>query len=156
LWRLDLDDVGAQVAQGLGGPGPEHHRRDVDDPHAIERSRHERPRVDEARSACPPKTPLTGSGGKHSVGDRVTSSAQFNQEASMLTRRAFLQRSAVGTLAVAGSRARTAHAQDARTFTFAYDQPRDTSYSFMADTFEKKLGELSGGKLKIRQFPSAA
>jgi len=26
----------------------------------------------------------------------------------------------------------------------------------MADTFEKKLGELSGGKFKIRQFPNAA
>ncbi|HTY80718.1 MAG TPA: TRAP transporter substrate-binding protein [Candidatus Bathyarchaeia archaeon] len=74
----------------------------------------------------------------------------------MLTRRAFLCGSAVGALATAGSRARLADAQDARSFTFAYDQPRDTAYSFMADTFEKKLGELSGGKFKIRQFPSAA
>ena len=54
------------------------------------------------------------------------------------------------------SRPRPASAQESRSFTFAYDQPKDTAYSFMADTFEKKLGELSGGKFKIRQFPSAA
>src|SRR5215467_1364362 len=74
----------------------------------------------------------------------------------MLTRRSFLVRSAIGTGALAASWPRRSAAQETRTFTFAYDQPRDTAYSFMADTFEKKLGELSGGKLKIRQFPGAA
>ena len=74
----------------------------------------------------------------------------------MLTRRSFLLKSAAVGAGAAMAAPRLARAQEARTFTFAYDQPRDTAYSFMADTFEKKLGELSGGKLKIRQFPSAA
>jgi TRAP-type transport system periplasmic protein len=76
----------------------------------------------------------------------------------MLTRRSFLVRAgALGAGAVAASLSRaTAVAQESRTFTFGYDQPRETAYSFLADTFEKKLGEVSGGKLKIRQFPGAA
>src|SRR6202795_202862 len=75
----------------------------------------------------------------------------------MQTRRSFLVRTAaLGVGAAAASLPRLTVAQEARSFTFAYDQPRDTAYSNMADTFEKKLGELSGGKLKIRQFPSAA
>jgi len=74
----------------------------------------------------------------------------------MLTRRAFLIRSAAAGVAAAASRPRPARAAGERTFTFGYDQPRDTAYSFTADTFEKKLLELSGGSLKIRQFPSAA
>src|ERR1700757_723387 len=74
----------------------------------------------------------------------------------MLTRLLFLARSAMGTGALAASWPRHGAAQETRTFTFAYDQPRDTAYSFLADSFEKKLGEVSGGKLKIRQFPSAA
>jgi TRAP-type transport system periplasmic protein len=75
----------------------------------------------------------------------------------MLTRRSFLVRTAaLGVGAAAASLPRQAVAQESRTFTFGYDQPRETAYSFLADTFEKKLGDLSGGKLKIRQFPSAA
>ena len=35
---LDLDDVGAQVAQGLGGVGSEHELGQVDHPHAVQRS----------------------------------------------------------------------------------------------------------------------
>jgi tripartite ATP-independent transporter DctP family solute receptor len=75
----------------------------------------------------------------------------------MLTRRSFLLRTAAwGAGAATVSLPRPASAQESRSFTFAYDQPKDTAYSFMADTFEKKLGELSGGKFKVRQFPSAA
>ena len=76
----------------------------------------------------------------------------------MVTRRSFLRRAAaLGVGAAAASLPRAAaHAQETRTFTFGYDQPRETAYSFLADAFEKKLGELSGGKLKVRQFPSAA
>jgi TRAP-type transport system periplasmic protein len=75
----------------------------------------------------------------------------------MLTRRSFLVRTAaLGVGAAAASLPRQAVAQESRSFTFGYDQPRETAYSFLADTFEKKLGDLSGGKLKIRQFPSAA
>jgi TRAP-type C4-dicarboxylate transport system substrate-binding protein len=76
----------------------------------------------------------------------------------MLTRRSFLLRSAVlGAVTGLARVPRVVGAADAeRSFTFGYDQPRETAYSFLADTFEKKLAELSGGKLKIRQFPSAA
>src|SRR3989441_512082 len=41
---LDLDDVGAQVAEGLRGPGAEHDGRDVEDADAYERSGHVAPR----------------------------------------------------------------------------------------------------------------
>jgi tripartite ATP-independent transporter DctP family solute receptor len=76
----------------------------------------------------------------------------------MLTRRSFLLRSTVLGAVVGLARVPgVAVAADAeRSFTFGYDQPRETAYSFLADAFEKKLGELSGGKLKIRQFPGAA
>jgi tripartite ATP-independent transporter DctP family solute receptor len=74
----------------------------------------------------------------------------------MLTRRSFLIRTAALGVGAAAWRPQQVGAQEARTFTFGYDQPRDTAYGFTADTFEKKLGDLSGGKLKIRQFPSAA
>ena len=42
-----------------------------------------------------------------------------------------------------------------RKLTFGYDQPKTTGYGFAGDLFEKRLGELSGGKLKIDQFPGA-
>jgi tripartite ATP-independent transporter DctP family solute receptor len=82
---------------------------------------------------------------------------RVDKETSMLTRRSFLSRTAaLGVGAAAAALPGRTGAQETRSFTFAYDQPRDTAYSNMADTFEKKLGELSGGKFKIRQFPSAA
>ncbi|MGQ0677328.1 MAG: TRAP transporter substrate-binding protein [Rhodospirillales bacterium] len=42
-----------------------------------------------------------------------------------------------------------------RKLTFGYDQPKTTGYGFAGDLFEKRLGELSKGKLKIDQFPGA-
>jgi len=82
---------------------------------------------------------------------------RIDKETGMLTRRSFLFRTAaLGAGAAAASLPGRTGAQETRSFTFAYDQPKDTAYSNMADTFEKKLGELSGGKFKIRQFPSAA
>jgi tripartite ATP-independent transporter DctP family solute receptor len=73
----------------------------------------------------------------------------------MLTRRSFLRRA--GALGVTlFARPRWVRAADARTFTFGYDQPRDTAYGFFADTFSKRLTEISKGTLAIRQFPSAA
>ncbi len=73
----------------------------------------------------------------------------------MLTRRSFLHRAgALGVAVIA--RPRPARAAEARTFTFGYDQPKDTAYGFFAETFSKKLGELSKGTLPVRQFPSAA
>lgn len=75
----------------------------------------------------------------------------------MLTRRSFLR----GTLGLAGAAAtwrvrRARAAGPVQTFTFGYDQPHDTAYGFMADRFDEKLRELSGGTLAIRQFPTAA
>lgn len=74
----------------------------------------------------------------------------------MLTRRSFLARTTAMGIGATTWSPRASRAQETRTFTFAYDQPRDTAYSNMADTFEKKLGELSRGKFKIRQFPGAS
>ena len=72
----------------------------------------------------------------------------------MLTRRSFLRRTAVIGLSVAAWPARAT--AEARSFTFGYDQPKDTAYGFFADTFSKKLTEVSRGSLTVRQFPSAA
>jgi len=73
----------------------------------------------------------------------------------MQTRRSFLRRAGAFGFAPAAL-PRPARAADARTFTFGYDQPRDTAYGFFADTFSQKLTEMSKGTLAIRQFPSAA
>ena len=47
----------------------------------------------------------------------------------------------------------SATAQDKRTFSFGYDQPKTTGYGFAGDVFEKKIAELSGGTMQINQFP---
>lgn len=73
----------------------------------------------------------------------------------MLTRRSFLRHAGALGFALTAL-PRPARAADPRTFTFGYDQPRDTAYGFFADTFSKRLGETSKGTLAIRQFPSAA
>src|SRR5499425_194472 len=72
----------------------------------------------------------------------------------MLTRRSFVRSIAALGVDVA-VRPRRALA-DTRSFTFGYDQPRDTAYGFFAETFSKKLEEISKGSLTVRQFPSAA
>jgi TRAP-type transport system periplasmic protein len=48
-----------------------------------------------------------------------------------------------------------AEAQDVREFSFGYDQPKSTGYGFAGDVFEQKLAELSGGTMKVNQFPGA-
>jgi tripartite ATP-independent transporter DctP family solute receptor len=58
---------------------------------------------------------------------------------------------AVATVAGCG----VASAQDVREFSFGYDQPKTTGYGFAGDLFEAKLGELSGGSMKVNQFPGA-
>jgi tripartite ATP-independent transporter DctP family solute receptor len=58
----------------------------------------------------------------------------------------------VGAVALASS---AAFAADARHFSLGYDQPRTTGYGIAADTFAKKLGELSNGAFLIDQFPGA-
>src|SRR5262245_44319899 len=73
----------------------------------------------------------------------------------MLTRRSFIRDAGALGLAVTAV-PRLARAAEPRTFTFGYDQPRDTAYGFFAETFSKKLAEMSKGTLAVRQFPSAA
>ena len=51
--------------------------------------------------------------------------------------------------------ATTAGAQQKRTFSFGYDQPKVTGYGFAGDVFEKKLAELSKGTMVVNQFPAA-
>jgi len=48
-----------------------------------------------------------------------------------------------------------AQAQDVREFSFGYDQPKTTGYGFAGDVFEQTLAELSGGAMKVNQFPGA-
>jgi len=60
----------------------------------------------------------------------------------------------VATLAVAGLHG-VADAQDVREFSFGYDQPKTTGYGFAGDLFEATIADLSGGTMKINQFPGA-
>ena len=48
-----------------------------------------------------------------------------------------------------------AGAQEVREFSFGYDQPHSTGYGFAGDVFAQTLDELSGGTMKINQFPGA-
>ena len=46
-------------------------------------------------------------------------------------------------------------ADEARHFSFAYDQPHTTGYGVAADLFGSKLMEMSHGSMTIDQFPGA-
>ena len=46
-------------------------------------------------------------------------------------------------------------AAQARTFSFAYDQPTTTAYGIAANIFDAKLKELSNNTMSINQFPGA-
>jgi TRAP-type transport system periplasmic protein len=72
----------------------------------------------------------------------------------MQTRRSFFRRAAALGLGVVTLPRRAGG--ETRSFTFGYDQPKDTAYGFYAETFARKLGELSKSTLVVRQFPSAA
>ena len=71
-----------------------------------------------------------------------------------LSRRALMQTTAAVGIGATGLAA-PAIADGNRVFTFAHDEPHDTGYGFMADTFNAKLKELSGGKFSIHEFPGA-
>jgi tripartite ATP-independent transporter DctP family solute receptor len=51
--------------------------------------------------------------------------------------------------------ASSANAADPKHYSFGYDQPRNTAYAIVADTFSDKLAALSGGTMVIDQFPGA-
>jgi len=63
--------------------------------------------------------------------------------------------STVVLLAAAVIGVEIAPAQDQRHFRFAYDQPKNTGYGIVGDTFAAKLKELSHGTLLIDQYPGA-
>jgi tripartite ATP-independent transporter DctP family solute receptor len=49
----------------------------------------------------------------------------------------------------------TVAAQDAREFSFGYDQPESTAYGFAGDLFEEQIAACSDGAMQINQFPGA-
>jgi TRAP-type transport system periplasmic protein len=48
-----------------------------------------------------------------------------------------------------------ARAQAAKHYRFAYDQPKNTGYGIIGDTFANKLKDLSKGSMLIDQYPGA-
>jgi TRAP-type C4-dicarboxylate transport system substrate-binding protein len=64
-------------------------------------------------------------------------------------------RAAVFAVAMGVLGGMAAHADSARHFSFAYDQPHSTGYGVAADLFNSKLTELSHGSMTIDQFPGA-
>jgi len=62
---------------------------------------------------------------------------------------------ASAALLVAAGFGQVAAAQDVRELSFGYDQPHSTGYGFAGDVFAQKLDELSGGTMKVNQFPGA-
>jgi tripartite ATP-independent transporter DctP family solute receptor len=62
---------------------------------------------------------------------------------------------ASAAMLVAAGLGQVAAAQDVREFSFGYDQPDTTGYGFAGDVFEEKIAELSGGTMKVNQFPGA-
>src|SRR3974390_2070575 len=49
----------------------------------------------------------------------------------------------------------SAHAQEAKHYRFAYDQPKTTGYGIVGDIFADKLKTLSKGTILIDQYPGA-
>jgi len=72
---------------------------------------------------------------------------------SSLTRRGFVGATAAGAATLAFPA--IALGADARTLSFAYDQPRETAYGIFVDKFAERLGELSRGALKAQGYPAA-
>jgi TRAP-type transport system periplasmic protein len=71
----------------------------------------------------------------------------------MVNRRKLL----AGGIGMAGALAFGSHGSFAqnRSFSFAYDQPKNSGYGAGAEMFNKKLMELSKGTLSINQYPGA-
>src|SRR4029078_6348809 len=74
-------------------------------------------------------------------------------EVSMLVMRLSTLSALVAAVAFATA-STPAFAQN-RTFSFAYDQPKNSGYGIAAKLFNDKLKELSKGTLSINQYPSA-
>jgi hypothetical protein len=80
------------------------------------------------------------------------STRTINQGTSIMNSKLILFASAAAVFACGLA---PASAQDVREFSFGYDQPKPTGYGFAGDLFESTIAELSGGTMKINQFPGA-
>jgi tripartite ATP-independent transporter DctP family solute receptor len=80
------------------------------------------------------------------------STRTINQGTSIMNSKLILFASAAAVLACGLA---PASAQDVREFSFGYDQPKPTGYGFAGDLFESTIADLSGGTMKINQFPGA-
>src|SRR5215470_15073367 len=136
--RLHLDDVGAQVAQGLGRPGSENDRGHVEHPHAVERSGHERPRVKESgRRGHRKPLAVDRRGGCGDNGRRPSTHPHDGVPSleetmdRMLDRRSILKLGAAGAAALS-ARLSVAHAQEkpkrGGTITIGRNHDADTLY----------------------------
>ena len=65
------------------------------------------------------------------------------------------RRTIVAGLGAAIAAPHIARAQAAKHYRFAYDQPKNTGYGIVGDTFANKLKDLSKGAMLIDQYPGA-
>ena len=78
----------------------------------------------------------------------------------VMSRRGFLKLGGAGLagtalLGAAGCNATSSESSGGtRTFTYAYEQPEETSHGIAANIFERKLEEVSGGAIAIEQYPA--
>src|SRR5688572_9658301 len=75
-----------------------------------------------------------------------------------MSRRGFLKLGGAGLagtalLGAAGCNA-TSGGSGTRSFTYAYEQPEETSHGIAATIFQEKLEEVSGGAMAIEQYPA--
>ena len=77
-----------------------------------------------------------------------------------MSRRGFLKLGGAGLagtalLGAAGCNAASSESSgETRTFTYAYEQPEETSHGIAATIFQEKLEEVSGGAMAIEQYPA--
>jgi TRAP-type C4-dicarboxylate transport system substrate-binding protein len=78
----------------------------------------------------------------------------------VMSRRGFLKLSGAGLagtalLGAAGCNTTSSNSSGGtRTFTYAYEQPEETSHGIAANVFQEKLEEVSGGAMAIEQYPA--
>jgi tripartite ATP-independent transporter DctP family solute receptor len=84
----------------------------------------------------------------------MPAAAGFREEQSMTINRRNLLASSLGVAGALAFSSTRSFAQN-RTFSFAYDQPKNSGYGAGAEMFNKKLTELSKGTLSINQYPGA-
>ena len=65
------------------------------------------------------------------------------------------RRTVVAGLGAAIAAPHVARAQGAKHYRFAYDQPKNTGYGIIGETFASKLKDLSKGTMLIDQYPGA-